>query len=133
MIMLWEEIFRVEGIGIDDDFFSLGGDSIVSIRLVSRATKEGLRLETLHLFECYTVRKIFDKYGEVLCASDELGARPPQTVVSDKPWQERFPEVSDVNGVDDVYHMTPVQEGLFGDVVGYNGIRNVVPQFAPSI
>lgn len=109
MVMMWEEIFRVEGIGIDDDFFALGGDSIVGIRLVSRATKEGLHLETLHLFECYTVRNIFDKYGEVLCAAS---GPAQQAVVSDKSWQERFPEVASDEGVDDVYHMTSVQEGL---------------------
>uniref|UniRef100_UPI0039F5D8BD condensation domain-containing protein n=1 Tax=Streptomyces sp. KLOTTS4A1 TaxID=3390996 RepID=UPI0039F5D8BD len=42
-------------IGVDDSFFELGGDSITSIELVSRARKAGLRLEYQHVFEGETV------------------------------------------------------------------------------
>jgi len=35
----------IEQIGIDDDFFTLGGDSIKAIRIVSRLQKIKLKLE----------------------------------------------------------------------------------------
>ncbi|MEW5633241.1 phosphopantetheine-binding protein, partial [Streptomyces hydrogenans] len=37
------------------DFFALGGDSIVSIRLVSRARSRGLSLSTKDVFRYRTV------------------------------------------------------------------------------
>ena len=43
------------GIGIDDNFFALGGDSISSIQLVSRARKAGWRIsarDILSVSEC---------------------------------------------------------------------------------
>ncbi|WP_162949598.1 phosphopantetheine-binding protein, partial [Pseudomonas aeruginosa] len=34
---IWQDLLGVERVGLDDNFFSLGGDSIVSIQVVSRA------------------------------------------------------------------------------------------------
>ncbi|MGX7824528.1 amino acid adenylation domain-containing protein [Actinokineospora sp. 24-640] len=39
---LYAELLGLPAVGIDDSFFELGGDSIVSIQLVSRARKAGL-------------------------------------------------------------------------------------------
>jgi acyl carrier protein len=33
---LWSELLHVDGIGLDDDFFDLGGDSITAVALVTR-------------------------------------------------------------------------------------------------
>ena len=44
-----------DAIGVDDGFFDLGGDSITSIHLVSRALAEGLRLTPRDVFEHRTV------------------------------------------------------------------------------
>ncbi len=44
-----------DGIGVDDGFFDLGGDSITSIHLVSRALATGLRLTPRDVFEQRTV------------------------------------------------------------------------------
>src|SRR5262249_57110892 len=42
-------------VGIDDNFFALGGDSSVSIQLVSRARKVGLAITPRAVFEHQTV------------------------------------------------------------------------------
>ena len=52
---LFAEVLGVERVGIDDSFFALGGDSIVSIQLVSRARKAGLKLSPRDVFEQKTV------------------------------------------------------------------------------
>src|SRR5689334_9834353 len=90
MVIVWEEIFGVDGIGIDDDFFTLGGDSITGIRLVSSANKAGIPLETFHLFECYTIREIYDKYSKKL--SIVVPEKPVVPIVKEIPWRERFSE-----------------------------------------
>ncbi|QMV12148.1 non-ribosomal peptide synthetase [Streptomyces lincolnensis] len=45
----------VEEVDVDDGFFDLGGDSITSIHLVSRATAAGLRLTPRDVFEHRTI------------------------------------------------------------------------------
>jgi hypothetical protein len=41
-------------VGVDDDFFALGGDSISSIQLVIEARSAGLGLSTRQVFELRT-------------------------------------------------------------------------------
>src|SRR5262249_36521127 len=52
---LFAEVLGLERVGIDDNFFALGGDSIVSIQLVSRARKAGLMITPRAVFEPQTV------------------------------------------------------------------------------
>ncbi|WP_406841549.1 non-ribosomal peptide synthase/polyketide synthase (plasmid) [Streptomyces sp. AHU1] len=55
---LFTEVLRLESVGIDDSFFDLGGDSIVSIQLVSRARKAGLVLTPRDVFTHKTVANL---------------------------------------------------------------------------
>jgi len=48
---MWQEVLGVEAVGRSDSFFDLGGDSILSIRIVARAQREGLRLTSRQLFD----------------------------------------------------------------------------------
>ena len=47
---LYAEVLDVPGIGVDDDFLALGGDSIVAIRLVIRARAAGLAVTPRQVF-----------------------------------------------------------------------------------
>ena len=55
---LWEEALGLREIGIDDNFFVLGGDSILSIQVVARANRAGLRLTPKQVFDHQTIRKL---------------------------------------------------------------------------
>ncbi|MFI6367083.1 amino acid adenylation domain-containing protein [Nocardia sp. NPDC050630] len=52
---LFTEVLGVPEVGADDSFFALGGDSILSIRLVARAKAEGLSFSTHDVFVHKTV------------------------------------------------------------------------------
>ncbi|MGW4636713.1 amino acid adenylation domain-containing protein, partial [Nocardia sp. NPDC004415] len=52
---VFAEVLGVERVGVDDSFFALGGDSIVSIQLVSRAKARGVLFTPRHVFEQRTV------------------------------------------------------------------------------
>ncbi len=52
----WEEILGVKAIGINDDFFDLGGHSLLSVRLLSRMDKEhGIRIPLANFFRGPTI------------------------------------------------------------------------------
>ncbi|MET9922570.1 amino acid adenylation domain-containing protein [Streptomyces sp. NPDC006435] len=55
---LFAEVLGLSRAGVDDDFFRQGGDSIVSIQLVSRARAEGLEFTPQDVFAHRTVRAI---------------------------------------------------------------------------
>ncbi|MGH4025827.1 MAG: amino acid adenylation domain-containing protein, partial [Pseudonocardiaceae bacterium] len=55
---IWAEALGVEQVGIEDNFFGLGGDSILSIQVVSRARQAGLRLTSRDVFLHQTIAEL---------------------------------------------------------------------------
>jgi fengycin family lipopeptide synthetase B len=52
---IWAEVLGVERVGVYDKFFELGGDSILSIQVVSRARQAGRVITPKELFQHQTV------------------------------------------------------------------------------
>jgi len=52
---LFAEVLGLDEVGVDDSFFALGGDSIMSIQLVTRAKAAGVVLSAREVFERKTV------------------------------------------------------------------------------
>lgn len=48
---LWKMLLKIESIGIEDNFFQLGGDSVTAMRLVAAARKECLSLTVDKIFK----------------------------------------------------------------------------------
>jgi non-ribosomal peptide synthase protein (TIGR01720 family) len=58
---------------VHDNFFDLGGDSILSIQIVARANMAGLRLAPQQLFEHQTIAELAEVAGTVAVAEAEQG------------------------------------------------------------
>ena len=52
---IWREVLKVDRVGVNDDFFALGGDSIMSIQVISKARHAGLKVTPKQLFADPTV------------------------------------------------------------------------------
>jgi amino acid adenylation domain-containing protein/non-ribosomal peptide synthase protein (TIGR01720 family) len=55
---IWADVLGVGQPGVDDNFFALGGDSILSIQVVSRARQEGLRLTSKDVFRHQNIAEL---------------------------------------------------------------------------
>lgn len=55
---IWAQVLDVEPVGIADNFFDLGGDSIAAIRITSAANKAGLLFSPDHLFLQQTIAEL---------------------------------------------------------------------------
>ena len=55
---IWAQVIGVERVGINDNFFDLGGDSIISLQIVAKASQAGLRLIPQQLFEYQTISEL---------------------------------------------------------------------------
>ncbi|GCE14878.1 hypothetical protein KTT_47370 [Tengunoibacter tsumagoiensis] len=55
LVAIWQQVLGVEQIGVHDNFFSLGGDSILSLQVVARARQQGLVLTPRQLFQSPTI------------------------------------------------------------------------------
>ncbi|TWP53632.1 amino acid adenylation domain-containing protein [Lentzea tibetensis] len=61
---VWAAVLGVERLGVEDNFFALGGDSILSIQVVSRARQAGLRLTSKDIFRHQTIAELAVVVGE---------------------------------------------------------------------
>ncbi len=52
---IWADVLGVERVGVEDNFFDLGGDSILSLQVVARANHAGLGLATKDVFSHQTI------------------------------------------------------------------------------
>ncbi|HEX2517681.1 MAG TPA: condensation domain-containing protein, partial [Chloroflexota bacterium] len=70
---IWADVLRLERVGIHDNFFALGGDSILSIQVVARANQAGLRLTPRQLFQHQTVAGLAAVAGSAPVVEAEQG------------------------------------------------------------
>ena len=55
---IWSDVLRIERVGVHDNYFELGGDSIQSTLVVSAARKQDLQLTPKQLFEHPTIAQL---------------------------------------------------------------------------
>jgi len=54
--MIWEEVLQISPIGVTEDFFELGGDSIKAILIISKLREQGYQSEVSKLMEGKTIQ-----------------------------------------------------------------------------
>jgi amino acid adenylation domain-containing protein/non-ribosomal peptide synthase protein (TIGR01720 family) len=55
---IWAEVLTLERVGIHENFFELGGDSILSIQVIARANQAGLQLTPRQIFQHQTIAEL---------------------------------------------------------------------------
>ncbi|WP_410606755.1 non-ribosomal peptide synthase/polyketide synthase [Amycolatopsis sp. lyj-109] len=80
---IWADVLGVGEPGVDDNFFALGGDSILSIQVVSRARRRGLRLTSRDVFRHQNIAELALVAGAEAAAEPEAGftGRAPLTPI----------------------------------------------------
>jgi amino acid adenylation domain-containing protein/non-ribosomal peptide synthase protein (TIGR01720 family) len=71
---IWAAVLRREDVGVHDNFFAVGGDSILSIQIVARAQQAGLRITPRQLFQHPTIAELAAVAGTSLEVQAEQGA-----------------------------------------------------------
>ncbi|MFH8369395.1 non-ribosomal peptide synthase/polyketide synthase [Streptomyces sp. NPDC018031] len=84
---IWADVLGVDEVGADDNFFHLGGDSILSMQVVSRLRRDGLHLATRDLFTHQTVAELATVVGT---APRATGSGPVTGELPLTPIQEWF-------------------------------------------
>jgi amino acid adenylation domain-containing protein len=103
---IWAKVLRVAEVGIDDNFFALGGDSMSSVQIVAQAKEHGLYFSLQQLFRHQTIREL---------AAAAEGAEDPSGGMIDS---EAFDLVGVHDralmpeGVVDAYPLTTLQAGM---------------------
>ncbi|WP_137807928.1 non-ribosomal peptide synthase/polyketide synthase [Pseudomonas sp. G(2018)] len=105
LVEIWQELLGLESVGVTENFFELGGDSIISLQAVSRAGQRGLVFSPKQLFEQQTIRAL----------AAVAGSR--EAALVEAPKVEAFALVQHVDvaaraGLQDLYPLSPMQQGM---------------------
>jgi amino acid adenylation domain-containing protein len=105
---IWGEVLGLEHVGIDDNFFEKGGDSILSIRMLALAREQGLTISLQTLFRLGTIRALVEERATTAQPAPALDApaTPPFGLI-DETDRGRLPAE-----VEDAYPLTALQGGM---------------------
>ncbi|HET7233068.1 MAG TPA: amino acid adenylation domain-containing protein, partial [Longimicrobium sp.] len=128
LALVWAEILGVERVGVNDNFFALGGDSILSVRVVGMARDRGVPFTVQDVFEHQTVRALARRAaagGEADVLEEVLRRdRAPFDLISEDD-RRRLPE-----DAVDAYPLSALQvgmlyeQGLTPDAPAYHNINS---------
>jgi amino acid adenylation domain-containing protein len=101
---IWADVLGLKRVGVHNNFFALGGDSIRSIQIKSRALEQGMEFSIQQLFQNQTIYELVRAVGET---NDKAGGQ-----------KELFSLIADrgrfiaPDGVEDAYPLTMLQTGM---------------------
>lgn len=107
LLNIWRDVFRSDRIGVNDNFFHLGGHSLMSIEIIDRVNRAGLRLTVAEFIQNPTIEGQA-KVVSIAKPSSEIGTW--QCLVELQPRGVRRPLY--------LIHSNP------GDVLGYVNLVN---------
>ncbi len=73
LLEIWQYILSTDDIGIHDNFFQIGGDSILAVQAVTRAKQAGLMLEPRQMAKHQTIAALAAVVGETAAVRVEKG------------------------------------------------------------
>jgi amino acid adenylation domain-containing protein len=101
---IWQDVLRVDQVGVRDNFFELGGDSIRSIQVLARAQEQGAGFSLQRLFREPTIEALANTVDE---NDDQLDtARVPFAGINEA---DRAKIPADV---EDAYKIARLQNGM---------------------
>lgn len=68
---IWKKLFFINKVGIDDNFFDLGGDSLIAIKFQVEAMNMGLNITYSDIFAYPTIRQLSEKSTNSLTVNDK--------------------------------------------------------------
>src|SRR5581483_6485712 len=104
---VWERVLGVDRVGVRDNYFALGGDSILSIQVLWQARAAGLSFTLADLMQYQTVRSLCAhvRSMEGVEAGVKVG---PFELLSEAERQRSWGEE-----VEDAYPLSRLQEGMY--------------------
>ncbi len=97
---IWSEVLGVERVGIYDNFFEIGGDSILSIQVVARLRKRDLEITPKDLFQnqsIYELAAVVKRIGIVDAEQDLVTGSAPLTPIQHWFFEQELTEVHHFN------------------------------------
>jgi hypothetical protein len=101
---IWADVLGVPRVGVYDNFFGLGGDSILSIQVVSRAREAGLRVTAKDIFQYQNIAELVAATGNLASEASPLTVPHESGPAPLTPIQHWLLDGHDLEGTDPAPH-----------------------------
>lgn len=108
---LWQEVLGIDRVGVTDNFFRIGGDSILSIRLVAKMKQSGYSVTEKDIFDHKTIRELLANIskGEIRTESVYVSF----SLVNENTKKELYNRLQlDPEQIEDIYPAAYLQTGM---------------------
>jgi amino acid adenylation domain-containing protein len=107
---IWSQALDLAQVGIDDNYFALGGDSIRSLKVLAMAEGKGLRFSLQEIFRFQTIRELAEVAGVMHPEEgSQIGSEPFNLILS-RDHERLLQEVP--QDLEDAYPLARMQAGL---------------------
>ena len=103
---IWGSVLDLEKVGVEDNFFNLGGDSMRSVQVLGLAREQGLNFSLDELFKHPTIRKLSTVLKPYAGTADGRAKIPPFSMIPEEDYKRLPP------GLDDAYPLAVLQAGM---------------------
>lgn len=133
---VWGEVLKTSAIGIWDDFFDLGGDSIIAMKTLSKLYQKGYEVELRTIFKYPVIAELSQHIKPISKTKSEKGSPTGNSVKTDElilndlllnKISDRLRSNNNQNEailqfeIEDIYALTPMQKGMF-----FHGLVNEI-------
>ena len=131
---IWQDVLKLEQVGISANFFDLGGDSIISIQLVSRARQQGIEFSPKDLFQHQTIEQLASVARVETSETDKLPAQDQQPfALSGLNARQLAALPVPLELIEDIYPLSPMQQGMLFYTLEANEAALYLNQMAVSV
>jgi amino acid adenylation domain-containing protein len=102
---IWAQVLHLDRVGVEDNYFTLGGDSIRSIEVRAYARARGLDLSIQQLFQYQTIRDLAQQLKDAGAPATSAHVQPFD-LLSEKD-RQKLPA-----GLEDAYPLSSLQSGM---------------------
>jgi amino acid adenylation domain-containing protein len=120
LVLAFEKALGRKKIGINDNYFELGGDSIKAIQVVAFLSKENLKIQVRDIFQYPVISDLAEHVTEDIFSIDQKTVTDivPLTDIQTSFWetlkdnQAINQAVINKENIKDIYPLTPMQQGM---------------------
>jgi amino acid adenylation domain-containing protein len=129
---IWAEVLAVPQVGLDDNFFDLGGHSLKTMQVSTRIKREfGIEVTLKHIFEHQTVRtlaELIDSFTKGGAVESPIPKQPPAEHYPLSRGQQRLYLMERMDDANSAYHLTAALElvGELDTAVLHRALQRIV-------
>jgi amino acid adenylation domain-containing protein len=119
LAQIWADVLHLDRVGIHDNFFAIGGDSILCLQIVAKAHRAGVKMSPKLVFQHHTVAAIAAALGGADPVPNEPAFKKEETVLSEPfdlagidPEQVQTVLATKGGELEDLYPASPIQQGM---------------------